>query len=257
MSVYVYRHRQGKTGAIDNLLIDASGGAQKNLFYLTHGGRKVFDHYLFLVTAQKKNDELIRDLDLARTKIAALQEVEGENQRLRDALTFQRRLESKLLAAHVIATDASNDYDAIRIDKGTADGVQVGMGVISPSGLVGRVLRVSQTYADILTLLDPTSNIDTIVQRSRARGIVTGQAKQIQCKMKYLDRLEDVAVGDALVSSGFGSVFPKGLLIGHVSAVSLSSNGILQLVTVKTAVDIYRLEEVFIVLSPPQPEKTS
>ncbi len=257
LSIYVHRHRQGKTGPIDNILIFMSGGAQKNLFYMTHGGRKVFDHYLFLVNAQKKNDELVKEIDLLRTKLTALQEVESENGRLRESLQFQHRLQSKLLSAHVVATDVSNDYSGIRIDKGALDGVQLGMGVISPSGLVGRVQRVSQSYSDILTLLDPTSNIDSIIQRSRARGIVTGQAKQMQTKMKYLDRLDDVAVNDTVVSSGFGSVFPKGLLIGTVSSVILGSNGILQLVTVKTAVDIYRLEEVFIVLSPPEPEKTS
>ena len=75
--------------------------------------------------------------------------------------------------------------------------------------------------------------------------------------MKYVDRLEDVAVNDTVVSSGFGGIFPKGLLIGYVSAVIPSPNGILQTVTVKSAVDIYRLEEVFIVLPPAEPEKTS
>jgi len=257
LSIYVHRHRQGKTGPIDNILISMSGGAQTNLFYLTHGGRKVFDHYFFLVNAQKRNDELTKEIDLMRTKLVALQEVEAENGRLRESLAFQSRVQAKLLSAHVVATDVSSDYTGIRIDKGSKDGVQVGMGIISPAGLVGRVQRVSQSYSDILTVLDPTSNVDGIVQRSRARGIVSGQSKQVQCKMKYLDRLDDIAVNDVIVSSGFGSVFPKGLLIGTVSSVTLSSNGILQLVTVKTAVDIYQLEEVFIVLSSPESEKTS
>jgi rod shape-determining protein MreC len=75
--------------------------------------------------------------------------------------------------------------------------------------------------------------------------------------MKYVDRLEDVAINDAVLSSDFGHIFPKGLLIGYVSAVVPSQNGILQTVTVKSAVDIYRLEEVFVVFPPDEPEKTS
>jgi rod shape-determining protein MreC len=133
----------------------------------------------------------------------------------------------------------------------------VGLGVISPSGVVGRVHRVTKRYADVLTLIDPTSNIDAIIQRSRARGIISGQSKQMTCRMKYVDRLEDVAINDAVLSSDFGNIFPKGLLIGYVSAVVPSQNGILQTVTVKSAVDIYRLEEVFVVFPPDEPEKTS
>ena len=86
---------------------------------------------------------------------------------------------------------------------------------------------------------------------------MTGQAKQLTCRMKYLDRLEDVAVNDVVVSSGFGNIFPKGLLVGYVTSVVPSPNGILQNVTVKSAVDIYRLEEVFIVFPPAESEKTT
>jgi rod shape-determining protein MreC len=230
---------------------------QRNLFYFSHGSRQILDRYLFLVNAQKQNEDLQKEIELLRTKATALQEVEMENARLREALQFRERVEQPLLPAHVIATDVSNDYFGVRVDKGSLQGIKVGMGVISPSGLVGRVLRTAPNYSDVLTLVDPTSNLDAIIQRSRARGIISGQSKQLTCKMKYLDRLEDVAVNDTVVSSGFGNIFPKGLLVGYVTAVIPSANGILQTVTVKPAVDIYRLEEVFIVFPPTQPEKTS
>ena len=257
LALYIHRHRRGQTGKIDNFLISTSGQFQQNLFYFSHGTRKILDHYLFLVNAQKQNEELQKESDLLRTKVTSLQEVEMENSRLREALQYRNRVEQPLLSAHVVATDASNDYFGVRIDRGTAQGVKIGMGVISPSGLVGRVLRAAPDYSDVLTLVDPTSNIDAIIQRSRARGVISGQSKQLTCKMKYLDRLEDVAVNDTVVSSGFGSIFPKGLLVGYVTAVIPNANGILQTVTVKSAVDIYRLEEVFIVFPPVQPEKTS
>jgi rod shape-determining protein MreC len=257
LALYIHRHRQGQTGKIDNALISVAGGVQKTFFYFTQGTRQILDHYLFLVNAQKQNDELRKELDLLRTKLTQLQEVELENARLRDALEFRSRAEQPLLAAHVVAHDVSADYFGVRVDKGAKQGVRVGMGVISPSGLVGRVLRVAPNYSDVLTLVDPTSNIDGIIQRSRARGIISGQAKQLTCRMKYLDRLEDVAVNDVVVSSGFGNIFPKGLLVGYVTSVVPSPNGILQNVTVKSAVDIYRLEEVFIVFPPAEPEKTT
>ena len=257
LAIYIYKHRQGRTGRVDNVLISGTGLIQRNLYYLGHGSRALVQHYLLLVHTQQQNEELQKELDYLRTKVAALQEVELENARVKKMLDFRDTTEQKLLPAHVIAQDVSNDYFGIRIDRGLQDGVQVGMGVISPSGLVGRVLRAAAHYSDVLTLVDPTSNIDSVIQRSRARGIITGQNKQLSCKMKYVDRQEDVQVGDTVVSSGFGDIFPKGLLVGYVTAVIPNPNGILQTITIKAAVDIYRLEEVFIVFPPAQPKTDS
>lgn len=257
LALYIHRHRQGQTGKIDNFLISIAGGLQKNVFYVGHGSRAILDHYLFLVNTQKQNEELDHEVAYLRNKLAALQEVELENARLRQSLDFREQVQQPLLAAHVVAHDVSSDYFGIRIDKGADEGVRVGMGVISPQGAVGRVLRVAKHYSDVLTLVDPTSNIDVVVQRSRARGILSGQSKQLTCKLKYLDRLEDVAVNDTVVASGFGAIFPKGLLVGYITMVQPNPSGILQTVTVKSAVDINRLEEVFIVFPPAEPEKTS
>jgi rod shape-determining protein MreC len=257
LALYIHRHRQGKTGTIDNLLISAAAGMQKHFYYFSKGSRTIVDRYVLLVNAEKERDELFKEVAYLKTKVAALQEVELENNRLRESLRFGEKISEPLVAAHVIAHDASTDYFGIRIDKGKDDGVRPGMGVISPSGLVGRVLRTSAKYSDVLALVDPTSNIDAIIQRSRARGIISGQSKTLTCRLKYVDRAEDVAVNDLVVSSGFNSIFPKGLVIGYVSNVIPDPNGILQTVVVKSAVDIYRLEEVFIVLSPAEPPKTS
>jgi rod shape-determining protein MreC len=257
LGLYVYRHRQGQTGRIDNLLISGAGGAQKIAFLLSKGFRHVLDEYLFLVNARRQSEELRKENDKLRSQLAALTDIELENGRLREALDFRARIEQRLVAAHVVAHDVSPDFSGIRIDKGLHQGVQVGMGVISPGGLVGRVLRAGPNYADVATLLDPTSNVDAIIQRSRARGVISGQSKQATCRMKYVDRLDDVVVGDVVVASGYGSIFPKGLLVGYVTAVVPNPNGILQNVTVKSAVDVHRIEEVFIVLPPTQPEEAT
>lgn len=254
---YIHRHRQGKTGAIDNFLITSAASLQKNFYYFSKGSRTIVDRYVLLVNAEKEREGLYKEVAYLKTKVVALQEVEMENTRLLQQLHFGEKIAEPLLAAHVVGHDASTDYFGIRIDKGKDDGVRPGMGVISPSGLVGRVLRTADKYSDVLALVDPTSNIDAIIQRSRARGIVSGQSKTLTCRLKYVDRSEDVALNDVVVSSGFNAIFPRGLVIGYVSAVIPDPNGILQTVVVKSAVDIYRLEEVFIVLSPAEPPKAS
>lgn len=257
LALYIYRHRQGETGRIDSFLIAVTGGLQKNFFFLGKGGRTIFDHYLMLVNTKKHNEVLERELGYLKTKLAAMQEVDLENARLRHSLDFRSDLTQKLVAAHVVAHDISSDYFGVRIDKGSEHGVVAGMGVISPSGLVGRVLRVASGYSDVLTVLDPTSNVDVVIQRSRVRGVLSGHTGDLSCQLKYIDRLDDVVNQDTVVASGFGNIFPKGLLVGYVTGVTPDRNGVIKNVTVKSAVDIYRLEEVFIVVPPPEPEKTA
>ena len=175
LALYIHRHRQGKTGKIDNFLISATGTLQKNFYSVGNGTRSLWDHYLFLVHTQTQNEQLEKEAEGLRTLNAAMKEIQLENERLKKMLEFKQTIEQKLVASHVIAQDVSNDYFGIRIDRGTEDGVKAGMGVISPSGLVGRVLRTAPHYSDVLTLVDPTSNIDGVIQRSRARGIISGQ----------------------------------------------------------------------------------
>ncbi len=257
LALYIHRHREGKTGKVDNFIISTLGHMQGSVLSLAQGSRNIRDHYIFLVNSSKENNRLSQEVDELKQKIIELEEVRIENERLRQSLNFGQTLEAKLRPAHVIAHDVSPDYYGVRIDQGSDHGVAVGMGVISPQGVVGRVHRVAPRYADVLTLMDPGSSIDVIVQRSRARGILSGQSKQLLCRLKYVDRLEDVVVNDAIISSDYGGRFPKGLLVGTVIAISPSPDGLLQNITVKSAVDIFRLEEVFVVLSGEQSEKTS
>ncbi len=246
-ALYIYLHREGRTRFIDNLLIDVSGTFQHGFFSVGHGVHSALDRYLFLAGAQKKNEELDKQVMLLTASLTHLKDLELENKRMRDLLDLKSRVTHKLLSVQVVAHDASSDYYSVRIDRGKKDGIKEGMGVVSQLGVVGRVFRVADDYSDVLTLLDPTSNLDVVVQRSRVRGVLSGQTKQLLCRLKYIDRLEDVILNDIVISTDFGGYFPKGLLVGSVSQVNYNSSGILQTVIIKPAVDIYRLEEVFVV----------
>ncbi len=250
LALYIHSHRRGQTGKIDNFLISLSGNLQRHVFYFTKGTRAIVDHYFILVNLKRRNDELERGNTSLQSRIAALQEAALENERLRGALEFKKLQGVRLETAHVIGHDVSSDYVGIRIDKGSRDGVSEGLGVVSPQGVVGRILRTSEAFSTVLTVIDPTSSIDGVIQRSRTRGIVSGQADSLKVRMRYVDRLEDVVSGDTVVSSGFGWIFPPGLPIGYVTEVIPSPNSIVQSVTLRPAVDIFRLEEVFIAFPP-------
>jgi rod shape-determining protein MreC len=102
----------------------------------------------------------------------------------------------------------------------------------------------------VLLILDANSAVDAFIQRSRARGVLVGLGRE-RCLLKYVQRNEDVQVGDQVISSGMGGVFPKGLLLGMVEEVIRGSSGLFQRVEVEPAVDFSRLEEVMVVKQAP------
>jgi rod shape-determining protein MreC len=98
------------------------------------------------------------------------------------------------------------------------------MPVLSDQGLVGQVMRTFKDYSDVLLIIDPNSNIDSIVQNSRFRGVLEGLGKT-ECRLKYLERLDDVNVGDVILTSGMEKRFPKGLILGTVARVDKKNYG--------------------------------
>ncbi|MDH3557772.1 MAG: rod shape-determining protein MreC, partial [Deltaproteobacteria bacterium] len=146
-------------------------------------------------------------------------------------------------------------FQTILIDKGRSDGVTQDMAVVSAEGLMGRVIGVSSHHAKVLLILDANSAVDALIQRSRVRGVLVGLGVDL-CLLKYVQRNEDVQVGDQVISSGMGGVFPKGLLLGTVQEVVRGSSGLFQRVEVKPAANFNRLEEVMVVIQPP-PEEPS
>ena len=136
--------------------------------------------------------------------------------------------------------------------------MQKGMAVISPEGVVGQILKTAPHYATVLLITDYNSAIDAIVQRTRAKAIVEGKEEN-RCQLKYLLRTEDVAVGDIVITSGLGGIFPKGLTVGEIRKVEKKGHGVFQYAELVPSVDLTKLEEVLILSAlpslPPQPEE--
>jgi rod shape-determining protein MreC len=202
------------------------------------------EHYIFLTRVQQENQRLQRAL-------SALQE---ENNRLKELLLAGKRLEklqafqtqySASMVARVFARDPSSWFKTILVDKGEQDEVTKDMAVITAEGVVGRVIEVSPSVAKVLILTDPNSALDVLIQRSRCQGIMEGKMENV-CILKYVQKSDDVQVGDKVVTSGLGGIFPKGLLTGTVTAVDRKRPGIFQYIEVTPAVDFSRLEEVLL-----------
>ena len=147
------------------------------------------------------------------------------------------------MVARVIDNDRTTLFKTLLINKGTADGLRVGLPVLADRGVVGRIIETSWHASRVLLMIDENSNIDALIQRSRAQGILQG-AGSAGCNLKYISRVEDVQAGDVILSSGLAGVFPKGLLLGVVTGASRREGGLFQKIDVAPAVDFGRLEEV-------------
>jgi rod shape-determining protein MreC len=175
-----------------------------------------------------------------------LLEAEATNRRLQQLLDFRAQLPAGGITASVIALSASPWFRSCMLDKGSADGIRKGMAVLTPLGALGRVIEVSSQTAKVLLVTDPNSGVDVVVQRTRARGIVSGSLENGPI-MKYVKHGEDIQVADRLVTSGLDGVFPKGILVATVTAVRKQTVGLFQQINVLPAVTLDTTEQVLVV----------
>jgi rod shape-determining protein MreC len=204
------------------------------------------DNYNTLSGFKAENERLRKRVELLEVEKQKLMEAAATNPRLQQLLDFRAQLPGGSITASIIANSASNWFQSCLLDKGSADGVRKGMAVLTPLGVVGQVVAVTARSAKVLLLTDPNSGIDVLVQRTRARGIVSGSLDN-GTVLKYIKRSEDIQEGDRLITSGMDGVFPKGMMVGAVIKVRKQNLGLFQFVEVLPAVQSARVEEVLIV----------
>ncbi|MCX8042991.1 MAG: rod shape-determining protein MreC [Desulfobacterota bacterium] len=214
---------------------------------LRDGATFMWRRYISLVHTQRENELLRTQRDALLVENQLLQDQVRENQRLRELLDFRQRIPFRMIAAEIIGSDPTSWFKSFMIDKGAVDGVMHGAGVIAPEGVVGRIITVASTSAHVLLLIDVNSNIDAVVQRTRARGIVVGTGHD-RCRLAYVLKTEPIEPGDRLLTSGLGGFFPGGILIGSVVSVSHDAGGFFHHIEVEPAVNLSKLRNVFVVV---------
>lgn len=192
------------------------------------------------------NKILRENMDNLEKKILDLGEINLENQRLRRLLGFIESRQHKVVPAMVIARDPLAMRDTIIIDKGKKQDVRINMDVISGNGLVGRVMETGWSISRVLLITDRDSIVSGIVQRTREEGAVLGNMRR-GLVMKYMELDSDVKEGDEIITSGFGGMTKKGLLIGSVVSVEIDESGLYKNAIVKPEVDMMRLEEALVI----------
>jgi rod shape-determining protein MreC len=231
----------------ESIMIEAFAPIQRSTLSLKEKITYFFDHYVMIVNTSKKNEELVKKVDQLENTIFELREVEKENQRLKEIFDFAEDIQRKKILAQVVGWDASNEFKVLRINKGRNSGLKLLSPVITMNGLVGYVYRLSNNYADILTILDQNNRVDAIVESTRSHGVVEG-ISQFKCRLKYVIRTEVVKEGDGVLTAGLGDIYPKGIKIGTITSIDKENFGITQSIEVTPAVDFNRLEEVVVLI---------
>ncbi|MEA1961102.1 MAG: rod shape-determining protein MreC [Bacillota bacterium] len=181
-----------------------------------------------------------------------LKENKAEVERLRNLLAFkdENTAAFDMEAARVIARSASNWYQILTIDKGSTSGIEKGMAVVHPDGLVGRVERAGRYSSQVWLITDHELAVGAIIQETReTRGIVEGTGNDSIVRMINIPYYSQIEPGQQVVTSGLSYTYPKGILIGVVESIQKEENGLVQNAIVAPAVDFDKLEEVLVIKS--------
>lgn len=224
------------------------GGVQNVFFMFSDGVRGTTAEYLNLLDIKAENARLKSANAELLARLTQYDELSKENSRLAGLLDFREKTKMELMAAEVVSRDILADHSTVRINKGTHHGLRGGQAVLTTDGVAGYIYRPESFSSLVLLVTDRYAVVDGIVSRSRARGIVEGKSRNMSA-LRYVERFEDVKVGDTVVTSGLDNIFPKGLPIAVVESVDMPSSSVSLKVDLRPVVDPDKIEEVFIVLN--------
>ena len=206
------------------------------------------NHYLDLVNISKENDRLKSEVArLIKEKNEFIEQI-SRQKRVASLMAYQKDRKKKFLVASVIGRDATQWSKVVFINKGTRDGVKNHFTVVTNLGVIGQIIHSGFTTSKVLLTIDSRSAVDAVFQQSRISGVVVGTGQK-QCQVKFVPNTAKVQVGDRVLSSGLGGVFPKGLVIGTVSQVIRKKQGLFQEIMLTPSSDFSNLEEVLVFLS--------
>jgi rod shape-determining protein MreC len=229
------------------LVIEILSPIQEGLASSKRSLSSLWDNYLMIVSTSKENVVLKKQLSRLESDLITAEEIRKENLRLKRLLNFSEESSHQRVMAQVVGWDSANEFKVIRLNKGSNHGIKVMAPVITDHGLVGYVYRVTDNYADVLTILDQNNRVDVLVERTRTHGIVEG-VFNFKCALKYIMRNESVEVGDKLITAGVGGIYPKGIKVGMVTDIAKENFGMTLSIEVIPSVDFDKLEEVLVLI---------
>lgn len=209
--------------------------------------RDVWRHYFALSDASRENEELRRENGQLKLEVMQLQGKSAEADRLAALLNFkQKQGKVPMIVARVIGSSADANSNVIYLDQGQRDGIRKNMGVITPEGVVGKIIESFRDTSQVLLLTDRDSGVGAMIADSRIQSPVGGSGEPL-LNMKYVGNDDEVSVGQRVVTSGMDRIFPKDLPVGTITQVK--AGGQYKQIRVRPSANLEKLEEVIVLLT--------
>jgi rod shape-determining protein MreC len=209
------------------------------------GTAGLWHEYFYLRGVRQENRELKHQIERMQLEQVRLNNDAEQSHRLQALMGFKEQFISQTVAAQVIGSSGSEGSRVIYIDKGTSDGMDKDMPVITADGVVGKVLHVFRSSSQVLLIDDQTSGVGTILEQSRLQGVLKG-TRDGEIVLDKIMNDEPVQSGEKVLTSGGDEIFPKGLLVGTVANAYHGPESFLA-IKIKPAADLARLEEVLVI----------
>ena len=227
--------------------LEVIGSGQTGISALSGFMKTVALNYVALINVREENTRLREELQNYKAHNVKFREAAATNIRLAKLLELKEALPPPTLAAEIVGRDPSPWFKTLIINKGSTDGIEKGMPVLTVEGVVGQIVETTPHFSKIILATDPNSAIDAMVQTTRAQGMIRGTGSK-EYTLEYVLRNDAVTTGDHVITSGLGGVFPKGIPVGTVSNVITSERGMFHTIEVTPSVDFSKLEYIVIIL---------
>ncbi len=243
----------------DKVIVRIASPVQYAAATLARGISNIWGDYIYLVDVKDDNAALLSQNARLKERVRKLEAFEEENRRLRRLLDLKSQLRTDAVSAQVIGKSTNDFFRVVRVTLDKDKEIPPNLPVLSADGVVGTTIKGAGDTVDVRLIVDAGAAVDAVIQRTGARAFVRGSGddKTYTCNVEYVQRTDEVEVGDLLVTSGVGRRFPKGIPVGVVTQVVKRDFGIYQQVVAAPAVDFSRLEEVVIVTGAPVDEPTA
>lgn len=235
----------GETRLIRVWAISAVTPFEKAVVHSQQWVQNLWGTYVYLHGVRRENGELRAEIERMKIEQARLAEDARMARRVQALLGFKEQYVESTVAAQVIGTSGSDQSRVLYIDKGTKDGLKADMAVITPTGIVGKIVQAAPEWSQVLPINDQFSGVGAALKDSRLQGILKG-APNGATTLQYIMSDERVVPGEEVITSGGDRIFPKGLPVGKVATVQPGKDLFLN-IRVIPAAHLDRLEEVLVV----------
>ncbi len=243
----------GRISPVSNLINILATPIQKGISFVGNGIDNYFEKLSDYEKLEKENRELRSRLSTVEEKLRASEKALLENEQLRAALDMKLKNQSfEFESAEIIARGDNNLSTTFTLDKGSLSGVAVNNCVVTESGMVGYVSEVGINWCIVTTVIDTGMEAAAIVSRTREVASAEGDYELMQdgkFKLSYLEKDTAIVRGDTIETSGFGGLFPKGILIGRVEEIKSEAHGITKYAILSPVVDLSDVDSVLIIKS--------